>query len=75
MDGSHFTLSMINDEIRHHIGLAAEDGGILQTSIVVKAIKRTYPIELTERELEDMVISSASKAGLALEMGMASDSA
>ena len=64
-----FSQSLIDVEIRHHVNLAANNGGVLQTAVVIKKIKGIYPTILTERELEDMVITAASKAGLVVEMG------
>jgi hypothetical protein len=68
---SSFVQKLVDHEIRHVVAVKVKRGGLLRASAVVDAIKRTYPktAGLSDREIEDMVIAAASKAGLPVEMG------
>lgn len=62
---------LIDHEIRHFVALEFQGGGSLRVWAVVNSIKRTYPktAGFKDRELEDMGIEAASKAGVPVEMG------
>lgn len=73
MDSSNFLQKLVENEVRRHVLGAAHEGGMLQARTIVDAVLRTYPrIDVTDHEIENMVIAAASRAQLPVEMGRGS---
>ena len=73
---SSFMQILFDQEIRYHVARQIESGGLVRTSDVIDAIRRAYPrTNVTDRQLENMVIEAASWAGVPVEMGRSAQAA
>ena len=65
-------MDLVFEEIERCVAEAGAQRGIVSTSIVGKRINATWPgCGLSKRQIEDMIIRLASKAGASVEFGEA----
>ena len=68
--GKSIMMHLIFSDIEQGVARAIADGGILSASQVAGRVMATYPrSRLCERDIEDVVIELASKAGVPVEFG------
>ena len=68
--GKSIMMHLIFSDIEQGVARAIAAGGILSTSAVASRVKASYPrSRFSERDIEDVVIDLASKAGVAVEFG------
>jgi hypothetical protein len=70
MDTTNFVQTLVEAEIRHQVTRAAREGGIVWTRAITDAVLQVYPkVDISDRQIADMVIAEATRAKVPLEVG------
>ena len=73
--GRSVVTDLLFEEISRTVADAIATEGIVWASTSARQLKKTYPgCDLTEREIEEVVVGFAAKAGVAVEFGHPSNS-
>ena len=68
--GTSVVMDLVFEEIQRTVAEYAEENGVLWASNAARQIKDAYPgCALTEQQIEDLVVGSAMRAGVAVRFG------